>query len=263
MGFVHDIKRVLAVLPKRRQNLLFSATFSDPVKALADRLLNRPRLVEVSPRNSAAPKVKQILYSVDAHRKSDLLADLIHRGGWQQVLVFTRTKHGANKVAQKLERAHLGAVAIHGNKSQNARTRALASFKSGEVRVLVATDIASRGLDIDGLPHVVNFDLPHVADDYVHRIGRTGRAGASGEAVSLVCREETPQLRGIEKLLGVRLQPQVVDGFEPDPSARAKTPVSSVRNTVGRQRPGKPRPALTGGRTRRPKPAGKGRRTPA
>jgi len=206
MGFIHDIKRIIALLPGRRQSLLFSATFSDSIRTLANRLLNSPRLIEVAPRNSAAELVDQIVYSVDRSRKTDLLVELVHGGAWKQVLVFTRTKHGADRLARKLDREQITAAAIHGNKSQNARTRALASFKQGEVRVLVATDIAARGLDIDGLPHVVNFELPNVAEDYVHRIGRTGRAGASGEAVSLVSAEERPLLSEIEKLLGRRLK---------------------------------------------------------
>ncbi len=215
MGFIHDIRRVLALLPCERQTLLFSATFSDPIRALADRFLSNPRRIEVAPRNSAAESVGQVVYEVERSAKADLLADLIHRGGWTQVLVFTRTKHGANRLARKLERADLGAAAIHGNKSQNARTRALASFKRGELRVLVATDIAARGLDIDGLPHVVNFELPNVAEDYVHRIGRTGRAGATGEAVSLVEAEERPLLRDIERLLGRRIPVRGLDGQAP------------------------------------------------
>jgi ATP-dependent RNA helicase RhlE len=187
MGFVHDIRRVLALLPAKRQNLLFSATFSDPTRAFAEGLLERPRRIDVARRNSTVETVTQVVYHVERDRKTGLLAELIRRGGWSQVLVFTRTKHGANKLARKLGCADLTAAAIHGNKSQSARLRALADFKRGAVRVLVATDIAARGLDIDGLPHVVNFELPNVAEDYVHRIGRTGRAGASGEAVSLVC----------------------------------------------------------------------------
>jgi len=238
MGFIHDIKRVLALLPRQRQNLLFSATFSDPIRALADRLLNRPRRIEVAPRNSAAETVDQLVYRVDRERKSELLAALIHRGDWQRVLVFTRTKHGANKLARKLERAHLTATAIHGNKSQSARTRALASFKQGEVRVLVATDLAARGLDIDALPHVVNFELPNVSGDYVHRIGRTGRAGARGEAVSLVCVDEAGFLRDIERLLGRRLPSRELAGFEPDPNARPRPLVAGkAGGGAGRQRP--------------------------
>ncbi len=257
MGFVHDIKRVLALLPIRRQNLLFSATFSEPIRSLADRLLNRPRLIEVAPRNSTPTALDQVVFRVDRNRKAELLAELVHRGGWNQVLVFTRTKHGANKLAQKLERAHLTATAIHGNKSQGARTRALASFKQGEVRVLVATDIAARGLDIDGLPHVVNFELPNVAEDYVHRIGRTGRAGARGEAVSLVCVDEARLLRDIEKLLGRRLPARELAGFEPDPNARPK-PVAYARGPdANRHHPNEMGRAASSraGRRRRRKPA--------
>lgn len=265
MGFIHDIKRILARLPKRRQNLLFSATFPDSVRALADRLMNRPRLIEVAPRNSTSPKVNQTVYRVDAKRKSELLADLIHRGGWQQVLVFTRTKHGANKLVTKLERAHLTAVAIHGNKTQNARTRALSSFKKGAVRVMVATDIASRGLDIDGLPHVVNFELPNVADDYVHRIGRTARAGASGEAVSLVCQEEKPLLRSIEKLLGVRLAIGEIAGYEPESNTRSQVVRPATRSGSTRKRPSDVArfPFQDAGRSRRRKSARNGQQTPA
>ena len=220
MGFVHDIKRVLALLPARRQNLLFSATFAQQVKNLADRLLNRPRLIEVERRNSTAEGVDQLVYRVDRSRKPELLAELIHCGGWSQVLVFTRTKHGVNRLAQKLDRTGITADAIHGNKSQGARTRALAGFKSGKVRVLVATEIAARGLDIDGLPHAVNFELPNVASDYIHRVGRTGRAGAAGQAVPLVCVDEHGLLRDIEKLLGRRLAAYEFEGFEPDPEIR-------------------------------------------
>jgi len=205
MGFVHDVKRILKKLPAKRQNLLFSATFSDQVRGFAEHLLERPQCIDTAPRNSPVEAIKQVVCHVDSERKPELLADLIHRGGWAQVLVFARTKHGADRLARKLERSDVAAAAIHGNKSQNARIKALSAFKQGKVRVLVATDIAARGLDIDGLPHVVNFDLPHVPEDYVHRIGRTGRAGAGGEAVSLVCPKESVQLRGIEKLLGRRL----------------------------------------------------------
>jgi ATP-dependent RNA helicase RhlE len=216
MGFVHDIKRVLALLPAKRQNLLFSATFSDPIRGFAEGLLERPRRIDVARRNSTVETVTQVVYHVDRDRKAELLAELIRRGGWSQVLVFTRTKHGADKLARKLERAGLTAAAIHGNKSQSARLRALADFKRGAARVLVATDIAARGLDIDGLPHVVNFELPNVAEDYVHRIGRTGRAGASGEAVSLVCPDERSLLRAIERLLGARLAARDLDTFTPN-----------------------------------------------
>ena len=254
MGFIHDIKRVIALLPRQRQNLLFSATFPDAIRALADQLLNRPRRIEVARRNSPAEKVDQIVYRVDRDRKTALLAELIHGGEWEQVLVFTRTKHGANKLVQKLERAHVTAAAMHGNKSQSARVRALASFKQGEVRVLVATDIAARGLDIDTLPHVVNFELPNVAEDYVHRIGRTGRAGASGEAISLVCVDEARLLRDIEKLLGRRLPARELAGFEPDPNAHPK-PIGQDRS-ASRRRPNEmgraPSPGAGGRRRRRP-----------
>jgi len=201
MGFIHDIKRVLKLLPAKRQNLLFSATFADDIKALADRLLDHPEMIEVARRNSPVEIIKQVAYKIDKARKPAFLAELIHRGGWSQVLVFTRTKHGANRLAEKLERAGLTSAAIHGNKSQSARTRALADFKANKVRVLVATDIAARGLDIDGLPHVVNFELPNVPEDYVHRIGRTGRAGCTGEAVALVEREEGTLMRDIERTM--------------------------------------------------------------
>jgi ATP-dependent RNA helicase RhlE len=214
MGFIHDIRRVLALLPKRRQNLLFSATFAPEIRALAQSMLDRPAQVDVAPRNSAAETVAQRVYRVDASRKTAALAHLIREGNWYQCLVFTRTKHGANRLAQKLDKAGLGAEAIHGNKSQNARTRALEGFKSGRVRVLVATDIAARGIDIDGLPHVVNFELPHVPEDYVHRIGRTGRAGAEGEAISLVSPEERKQLKAIERLIARDIAKSELEGFD-------------------------------------------------
>jgi ATP-dependent RNA helicase RhlE len=205
MGFIHDIKRVLALLPRGRQNLLFSATFSDDIRTLAAGLLNNPLSIEVAPRNAAAQRVSQTVYHVPQKGKPDLLAHLMSEGDWGQTLVFTRTKHGANRLAERLDRSGFKVAVIHGNKSQSARTQALAAFKEDRVRVLVATDIAARGLDIQQLPHVVNYELPHVPEDYVHRIGRTGRAGADGSAVSLVCREEAPQLRDIERLLGRRL----------------------------------------------------------
>jgi len=222
MGFIHDIRKVLALLPPNgaRQNLLFSATFSNEIKQLADRLLNRPELIEVAPRNAAAERVAQVVHPVDKARKRELLSHLIGARNWRQVLVFTRTKHGANRLAEQLERDGLRAAAIHGNKSQGARTRALAGFKRGEVRVLVATDIAARGLDIDQLPHVVNYELPNVAEDYVHRIGRTGRAGNAGEAVSLVCVDELPLLRDIERLLKRELPKVILDGYAPDPAVQ-------------------------------------------
>jgi ATP-dependent RNA helicase RhlE len=201
MGFIHDIRRVLKLLPARRQNLLFSATFSDEIRSLAEGLLNNPASVDVAPRNTTAERVDQLVYRVEKGHKPSLLSHLIKAGDWDQVLVFTRTKHGANRLAEKLEKSGITAAAIHGNKSQNARTQALAKFKSGEIRALVATDIAARGLDIAQLPHVVNFELPNVPEDYVHRIGRTGRAGASGQAVSLVSGDENKLLRDIERLL--------------------------------------------------------------
>ncbi|HVL76828.1 MAG TPA: DEAD/DEAH box helicase, partial [Noviherbaspirillum sp.] len=219
MGFIHDIRRVLAALPPQRQNLLFSATFSDEIKALADRLLNTPATIEVARRNSTVEIIEQKIHPVDRNRKHPLLAHLIKTNNWWQVLVFTRTKHGANKLVEQLEKDGIPAMAIHGNKSQSARTRALSEFKDGKLQVLVATDIAARGIDIEELPHVVNYDLPNVPEDYVHRIGRTGRAGAQGEAVSLVCVDEHDMLKGIEKLIKRQLPREVVPGFEPDPNA--------------------------------------------
>ncbi len=214
MGFIPDIRRILAVLPKRRQNLLFSATFAEPIRALADTLLTSPASIQVTPRNSTVETIKQTVHPVDAGRKAELLVHLVKEGNWFQVLVFTRTKHGANKLAARLEKSGVPALAIHGNKSQNARTRALADFKNAKLQVLVATDIAARGLDIEQLPHVVNFDMPHVPEDYVHRIGRTGRAGATGEAVSLVGREEMGLLRDIERVIKRSIPRVVIAGFE-------------------------------------------------
>jgi ATP-dependent RNA helicase RhlE len=214
MGFIHDVKRILRLLPAKRQNLLFSATFSDEIRELAGTFLRNPATVEVARRNTPAELVAQVAHPVDASRKRELLAHLVKSNDWRQVLVFTRTKHGANRLAEQLRRAGIDADAIHGNKSQNARTRALRSFKDNALRVLVATDIAARGLDIVELPHVVNFDLPHVAEDYVHRIGRTGRAGSSGDAVSLVSREEQPLLAAIERLIQRRIEQRPVPGFE-------------------------------------------------
>ncbi|MBV8646697.1 DEAD/DEAH box helicase [Paludibacterium sp.] len=220
MGFIHDIRKVLALLPNERQNLLFSATFSDDIKALADRLLDNPGLVEVARRNTASEQVAQRVHLVDRDKKTELLTQLIKAGNWFQVLVFTRTKHGANRLAEKLEKSGISAAAIHGNKSQGARTRALADFKSSALQVLVATDIAARGLDIDQLPHVVNFELPNVPEDYVHRIGRTGRAGHTGEAVSLVCVDEFKFLKDIEKLIRQPIEQFTIAGFEADLSVK-------------------------------------------
>ncbi|QKX16143.1 DEAD/DEAH box helicase [Microbulbifer sp. YPW1] len=216
MGFIHDIKKILRVLPAKRQNLLFSATFSPEIRTLAKGLVNDPVEIDVSPRNSTTKTVSQKLHPVDKARKASLLCHLIKENGWHQALVFSRTKHGANRLAKQLEQSRIPAAAIHGNKSQNARTKALADFKSGKVQILVATDIAARGIDIDQLPQVVNFDLPNVPEDYVHRIGRTGRAGANGQAVSLVSADEIKQLRDIEKLIQKPIEREEIEGFEPD-----------------------------------------------
>jgi ATP-dependent RNA helicase RhlE len=220
MGFIRDIRRVLSVLPPKRQNLLFSATFTDEIRELAEGLLDDPASVEVARRNAESELVAQRIHPVAKDRKRALLSHLVKSGDWHQVLVFTRTKHGANRLAEQLAKDGVEATAIHGNKSQGARTRALAGFKSGEVRVLVATDIAARGLDIEELPHVVNFELPNVPEDYVHRIGRTGRAGSTGEAISLVSPDENPFLADIEKLLRRKLDRAVVPGFEPGSAPR-------------------------------------------
>jgi len=222
MGFIRDIRKVLAALPPKRQNLLFSATFSDDIKALADNLLDKPATIEVARRNSTVEVIAQKIHPVDRDKKHPMLSYLIKTHKWTQVLVFTRTKHGANKLVEQLGADGIGAMAIHGNKSQTARTRALNEFKDGTLQVLVATDIAARGIDIDQLPHVVNYDLPNVPEDYVHRIGRTGRAGATGEAVSLVCVDEHDMLKDIEKLIKQNLPREVIAGFEPDPTARAQ-----------------------------------------
>jgi ATP-dependent RNA helicase RhlE len=243
MGFLPDIRKVLAYLPKQRQNLLFSATFSDEIKRLADGFMHDPLLIEVARRNAAAELIEQRVCPVDRERKKDLLAHLITEGDWQQVLVFTRTKHGANNLAEKLVKSGIRADAIHGNKSQPARTRALAEFKAGKIKVLVATDIAARGLDIDELPHVVNFELPHVANDYVHRIGRTGRAGSSGEAISLVCVDELGLLRDIERLTKREIRKEIVPGFEIDPRIKAEPIVQGKRGQQQRRPSNAPRKA--------------------
>jgi ATP-dependent RNA helicase RhlE len=232
MGFIHDIKKVLAVLPQKKQSLLFSATFSDDIKALADKLLNAPALIEVARRNQTAENIAQKIHPVGRERKKELLAHLIKSGDWHQVLVFTRMKHGANRLTEYLNDHGISAMAIHGNKSQGARTKALADFKAGELQVLVATDIAARGIDIDQLPHVVNFEMPNVPEDYVHRIGRTGRAGATGEAVSLVCVDEDIFVRDIERLIKREIPRQLVPGFEPPAGERAE-PIVLGRMTIG------------------------------
>jgi ATP-dependent RNA helicase RhlE len=232
MGFVHDIKKVLSYLPAKKQSLLFSATFSDDIKALADKLLNNPVLIEVARRNQTAETIAQKVHPVGREKKKALLSHLIKTGNWHQVLVFTRMKHGANRLAEFLNEEGITAMAIHGNKSQGARTKALADFKSNHLQVLVATDIAARGIDIDMLPHVVNFELPNVAEDYVHRIGRTGRAGALGEAISLVCVDEDIFLRDIEKLIKRSIPSEIVPGFEP-PSNEKAEPIVLGRMTIG------------------------------
>ncbi|MFQ5586638.1 MAG: DEAD/DEAH box helicase [Thermodesulfobacteriota bacterium] len=232
MGFIHDIRRVIKLLPHKRQNLLFSATYSEEVKGLAEGLLRNPELVEVARRNSAVETVRQVVHPVARTRKRELLSHLIRREEWHQVLVFTATKHGADRLTKQLMSDGISATAIHGNKSQPARTRALADFKRGAVRVLVATDVASRGLDIELLPHVVNYDLPNVPEDYVHRIGRTGRAGANGVAISLVCAEERRQLHGIQRLLKRTIPVEEIAGFAQE--AAAVTGPASERPAQGR-----------------------------
>ncbi len=216
MGFIHDIKRILKILPSKKQTLMFSATFSNDIRTLAKSLVSNPVEISVTPRNSTVKAVKQWIHPVDKSKKQALLTHLIQEHGWYQVLVFSRTKHGANRIATQLEKKKINATTIHGNKGQGARTRALADFKAGKVNVLVATDIAARGIDIDQLPHVVNFDLPHVPEDYVHRIGRTGRAGSKGEAISLVSADEAKQLFDIERLTQKELERIMVDNFVPE-----------------------------------------------
>ncbi|MDA9761219.1 DEAD/DEAH box helicase [Flavobacteriaceae bacterium] len=239
MGFKRDIDKILSLIPSRRQNLMFSATFSREIKSLAQTILKSPILVEATPENTTVESIYQQIYRVAKVKKTKLLIKLINDGQWQQVLVFTRTKHGANKLCKKLESARISAMAIHGNKSQGARTRALAGFKNHDVRVLVATDIAARGLDIPLLPHVVNYELPNIPEDYVHRIGRTGRAGANGVALSLVCAEETSYLASIEKLTKQRFKKEIVEDFEPDPNASTAPP----KQGGGRQRRSGGRPS--------------------
>jgi len=234
MGFIRDIRKVLALLPKQKQTLLFSATFSDEIKQLANGLLKSPALVEVARQNTSSELVTQVVHPVDKARKRELLSLMIGSNNWKQVLVFTRTKHGANRLTEQLETDGITAAAIHGNKSQGARTKALADFKTGKVRVLVATDIAARGLDINQLPHVVNYELPNIAEDYVHRIGRTGRAGNEGEAISLVCVDEKGLLKDIERLIKREIPKKVIEGFEVNPAIKAE-PINRGR---GNQQPG-------------------------
>ncbi len=239
MGFINDIRKVMKSLPAKRQTLLFSATFSQEIKRLSKDLLNNPSLIEVARQNSAAESVTQVVYPVDRGRKLELLSHMIGANNWRQVLVFTRTKHGANWVSQQLQRNGLVSDAIHGNKSQNARTRALSDFKEGKVRVLVATDIAARGLDIEQLPHVINYELPDVPEDYVHRIGRTGRAGLEGKAISLVCIDEKKLLEDIQRVLKRKIDKVLIPGYEPDPNILPE-PVRkrSNRRPTGNARPG-------------------------
>ncbi len=267
MGFIHDIKKVLALVPKKKQTLLFSATFSDDIKKLANGLMKSPALVEVARRNTATETVSQVVHPVDKTRKRELLSFLIGSNNWQQVLVFNRTKHGANRLAEQLNKDGITAAAIHGNKSQGARTRALADFKAGTIRVLVATDIAARGIDIDQLPHVVNFELPNVPEDYVHRIGRTGRAGNEGEAMSLVCVDELKLLKDIEKLIKREIPKEVIDGFEPDPSIKAEPIRNGRNNNAGGKRrgqqPSQKRRSGNGNTKKAPRPGKNARRKTA
>ena len=254
MGFIHDIRRILALLPAQRQNLLFSATFPEEIRKLAASFMRNPATVEVARRNTPAELVAQVAHPVQADQKRSLLAHLVKSNDWRQVLVFVRTKHGANRLAQQLLREGIEADAIHGNKAQNARTRTLAQFKAGSLRVLVATDIAARGLDIEALPHVVNYDMPHVAEDYVHRIGRTGRAGVEGEAVSLVSPEERPLLAAIERLMNRKVESRTVTGFQaagPRP-APAHKPHHRPAHQPPPQQP-QPRPASRRSRTHEPR----------
>lgn len=286
MGFLHDIKRVIKLIPVRRQNLLFSATFSKEIKELASKILHNHVIVEATPENTTVEKINQTVYSVNKTRKSDLIIKLITEGKWEQVLVFTRTKHGANRLSEKMTKNGIESAAIHGNKTQNARTKALQGFKDGDIRVLVATDIAARGLDIPLLPYVINYELPNVPEDYVHRIGRTGRAGAGGDAISLVSHDEIEFIENIEKLLKEKIERKVVTGFEPTaPSQedieeaelaarqrsgrggfaknrernRTSDSSSSPRGKSGSVNLGKAKSTTKGRRTNNPKFGGKGR----
>lgn len=235
MGFIHDIKKILALLPKKRQNLLFSATFSDDIRGLAKRFVKDPVEVSVASPNSTVDRIEQCIYPVDKSKKTKLLVHLIDSQNWFQVLVFCRTKHGANRLTTDLTKKDITAAAIHGNKSQGARTRALADFKANKTRVLVATDIAARGIDIEQLPHVVNFDLPNVSEDYVHRIGRTGRAGKSGEAISFVCHAEAQQLKDIERFIKLKIPTKNIIGFEPG------QPLPANNSNAKPKKPGRPK----------------------
>ena len=236
MGFVRDINKIISYMPVKRQNLMFSATFSKDIKKLANGILNNAVSVETAPQNSTAKKVTHKVFQIDKKRKTEFTIQLIKENNWSQVLIFTRTKHGANKLTEKLVKSKISAAAIHGNKSQGARTKALKNFKENTIKVLVATDIAARGLDIPLLPHVVNYELPNVPEDYVHRIGRTGRAGAKGEAISLVCSEETEYQKEIEKLLNEKLESNIVSGFEPTDTAPAKRAATQSKGSFGKKK---------------------------
>jgi ATP-dependent RNA helicase RhlE len=259
MGFIHDIKRILKMLPEKRQTLMFSATFSNDIRKLAKQFLQHPKEVSVTPKNSTAKTVSQIIHPVDKSKKTALLKHLIKSNNWDQVLIFVRTKHGANRLAKQLTSANIHAAAIHGNKSQGARTKALAQFKQGELQALVATDIAARGIDIDELPHVVNYDLPQVPEDYVHRIGRTGRAGSSGDAVSLVCADEAKLLRDIERLIGKALTRDEIEGYEPDHNVPT-TPSAPVKPMVKKPKKKRIRRSGSSGAAANDGAAGKKRR---
>ncbi len=249
MGFIHDIKKLMKMMPKQKQTLLFSATFSKEIKQLASGLLHDPVLIEVARENTTATQISQVVHPVDKARKRALLTELIKEKKWSQVLVFTRTKHGANRLTKQLTEAGIGAAAIHGDKSQGARTKALAAFKSNSIQVLVATDIAARGIDIDQLPHVVNYELPNVPEDYVHRIGRTGRAGQSGEAVSLVCIDEHKLLADIERFTKSKIEKVQIEGYTPDPSIKAE-PIQKKQQNRNRSRNASPRNANRNNRAR-------------
>jgi ATP-dependent RNA helicase RhlE len=266
MGFIRDIKQIMKELPKKRQNLLFSATFSSEIRDLAKGLLNSPTEISVAQRNSTVERVEQLVMPVDKLRKRELLSEQIGKGNWRQVLVFTRTKHGANRLAKQLNGDGINSLAIHGGKGQGARTKALRDFKAGDIRVLVATDIAARGLDIDKLPHVVNFELPHVSEDYVHRIGRTARAGHDGTAISLVCVDELKLLKDIEKLLGSEIKKEYVEGYEVDKRIKAE-PINkgkpAQRGAPRRGKPSGPKPTGAGRRNKPSRPGKNARGTQA
>ncbi|SOU85851.1 DEAD/DEAH box helicase [Tenacibaculum dicentrarchi] len=260
MGFVRDINKIISFMPEKRQNLMFSATFSTEIKRLASGILRNPVSVEAEPENSTAEKVAQKVYAVDKGKKTEVVINLIKDGNWSQVLIFTRTKHGANKLTEKLIKSGISAAAIHGNKSQGARTKALANFKNNTNRVLVATDIAARGIDIPLLPHVINFELPNVPEDYVHRIGRTGRAGAKGEALSLVCSEETEYQKEIEKILKQKLKTEVIPGYEPRDTAGPKRASTQKKSSTAKKKGvGASHRGGTGAKPKRQRPSNKSR----